>query len=522
MVGIADLNVTREEIRLTRREFLKLLGVSSYGLVLAACGVTSTPTKTPVPRQTLTNTPIPTKTATPTIRPTETPTPTSTEGVKTDTWATDSNGFIRKDVMANVVNKALIEDKYAFDMHFGSLKLAIIEDEDISRAGPNLLMQKRIQAKAELESEYGEKSINQLLQAFGELKSSLNKNELDFSNCTAIVERDFEGFLHLTNIIVDGKRLYMTKPSGELFKVPYTSFSNVEFYGLDKEISMFPDLKEENRTFSFTSPMSNEWLPPQTGRPDSRAVIVDDPTGVFPGERVFLTKIMTQFQPQNDQERDYNRRHRPYYPGPFRDPFSPPPEYNPPYDFYTGWHLPVVMESTIYIVRLQPEIGLNVHALFSPGGDQETDFQVFALAGDYHVPKPGFPDNYTGDDAATNTILAQKDGYYYMLPVTFKGVQTSNVGRFLDLNASIPLQQWVEFKTISTQQGIWTIVRLHGQNRYRVVSWVEQYNPDMPAVSANFGPYALPYVSDFLAYQKDLIVSAWGNVEYIPPPQPSP
>jgi len=149
---MVDLNVTCEEIRLTRRDFLKLCGVSSWSLIIAACGVTPTPTPTPVLTQTLTNTPTPTNTASPTIRPTETPTPTSTEGVKTDTWATDSNGFIRKDVMANVVNKALIEDKYAFDMHFGSLKLAIIEDEDISQAGPNLLMQKRIQAKAELSS----------------------------------------------------------------------------------------------------------------------------------------------------------------------------------------------------------------------------------------------------------------------------------------------------------------------------------------------------------------------------------
>jgi len=365
-----------------------------------------------------------------------------------------------------------------------------------------------------LESEYGKKSINQLLQAFGELKSSLNKNELDFSNCTAIVERDFEGFLHLTNIIVDGKRLYMTKPSGELFKVPDTSFSNVEFYGLDKEIPMFLELKEENRNYFFPSPMSYEYLPQE--RKDSRTIIVDDPTGVL-GGKVFLSEILSTYIPDDGIPRD-NDRHRPYYPGPNRDPFNP--QHGPEADD-TGWNLPVVMEATVYIDEVEPDIGINVHAL-GPGVAGEGK-QIYALAGDYHVPYPGLPPDYHEDRPATNTLLAQQDGKWYVLPMTHEQERRwFSVGAFTDLNAYIPEKQWVQLKTISTKDGIWTLMRLYGHNRYRVMGFVEQKNPDVPAFSANFGPYALPNVSRFRAFQRELNVASWGEVVYFPQGGPRP
>ena len=65
-------------------------------------------------------------------------------------------------------------------------------------------------------------------------------------------------------------------------------------------------------------------------------------------------------------------------------------------------------------------------------------------------------------------------------------------------------------------------MRLYGTNRYRVMGYVKNYNPDMPAFSVNFGPYALPTVSSFRAYQQDLNVSSWGHVVYFPPGGPQP
>jgi len=60
--------------KLTRRDFLKLMGVASGGLVLSACAPVSVPTSTPAPSAT----PLPTATATPTSTPTATPTATPT------------------------------------------------------------------------------------------------------------------------------------------------------------------------------------------------------------------------------------------------------------------------------------------------------------------------------------------------------------------------------------------------------------------------------------------------------------
>ena len=76
--------------QLTRRDFIRLCGISSIGLALAACGVaptptpaptnTSAPTNAPLPTAipTLTNTPVPTSTATATATPTATATATKT------------------------------------------------------------------------------------------------------------------------------------------------------------------------------------------------------------------------------------------------------------------------------------------------------------------------------------------------------------------------------------------------------------------------------------------------------------
>jgi endo-1,4-beta-xylanase len=68
--------------QLTRRDFLKLCGASSFGLALAACGVAPTPTSTPTLTPTLapTNTPLPTITQSPTatVTLTQTPAPTNT------------------------------------------------------------------------------------------------------------------------------------------------------------------------------------------------------------------------------------------------------------------------------------------------------------------------------------------------------------------------------------------------------------------------------------------------------------
>jgi endo-1,4-beta-xylanase len=65
--------------RLSRREFLKLSGASSLGLVLTACGIAPTPTAIPTP----TNMPVPTGTSTPTntLMPTQTSTATVTKTV---------------------------------------------------------------------------------------------------------------------------------------------------------------------------------------------------------------------------------------------------------------------------------------------------------------------------------------------------------------------------------------------------------------------------------------------------------
>lgn len=500
MVAMPDLNVTCKEFRLTRRDFLKLCGVSSYGLILAACDVTPTPTPTSVPTQTLTITPTPTKTATPTIRPSETPTPTSTVGVRTETWATDNNGVIIKGLMANVVNKALIEDKYAFDLYFGSLKLAIVEDEGLSQANSQLLNEIRNQAKAELEGEQGKKCISQLLRALKELRA----NELDLSDCTAIIERNFEGVLQVTSIIVvenNNPRLFRFQPDGEI---------------VEAEIfPMFPDLKVEERNFFWPTQMSYDWLPPI--RDDSRTTIVEDPTGII-GGKVFKSEILSEY---NNGSYGDNDRHRPYYPGPNRDPFNPP--HGSEKDD-TGWNLPIVMEATIYFDEIQSDIGINVHALGERVAGE--GYQVYAMGGDYHSPWPGIPPNYEADAPSTNTLLAQREGKWYILPMSFNTKPDlyggAVIGSFVDLNASFPLKQWVEFKTISAKNGIWTLMRLHGQNRYRVMGYVEQYNLDVPGFSANFGPYALPSVSSFRAYQKDLTVASWGDVVYFPPGGPRP
>src|SRR4030067_1037047 len=60
--------------QLSRRDFLKLSGTASLGLVLAACGLEPQPTGTP----SLTNTPLPTNTLAPTETQTLPPTPTPT------------------------------------------------------------------------------------------------------------------------------------------------------------------------------------------------------------------------------------------------------------------------------------------------------------------------------------------------------------------------------------------------------------------------------------------------------------
>jgi endo-1,4-beta-xylanase len=66
--------------KLTRRDFLKLMGVAGGGLVLSACAPVSSPTSTPAPSATplLTATTAPTSTATPTSTPTAMPTSTPT------------------------------------------------------------------------------------------------------------------------------------------------------------------------------------------------------------------------------------------------------------------------------------------------------------------------------------------------------------------------------------------------------------------------------------------------------------
>jgi len=81
------------EPQVTRRNFLRLCGTSSIGLALAACGVTPTPTATPVS----TNMALPTSTALPTATPTltSTPAPTSTATATATTTATPKPPTLR-------------------------------------------------------------------------------------------------------------------------------------------------------------------------------------------------------------------------------------------------------------------------------------------------------------------------------------------------------------------------------------------------------------------------------------------
>lgn len=275
-----------------------------------------------------------------------------------------------------------------------------------------------------------------------------------------------------------------------------------------------PELDEKKRKFFWPTQMNYDWLPPI--RDDSRTTIIDDPTGIL-GGKVFLSEILSQYIPDDGIRRD-NDRHRPYYPGPRHDPLNPP---HGPENDDTGWGLPIVMEAQIYFDEIQPDIGINVHALGPKVAGEGK--QIYAMAGDYHVPYPGLPPDYKENRPATNTILAQQDGKWYILPMTHEQARRwFYVGSFVDLNASIPEKQWVELMTISSKVGIWTLIRLYGQERYRVMGYVEQKNPDVPAFSANFGPYALPNVSNFRAYQKDLTVASWGDVAYFPPGGPRP
>src|SRR3989344_4473207 len=456
-----------------------------------------------------------------TISPRETPSPTLTVTeeinlkISTDTWATDSDGQINKEIMAEVVNRALIEDKYAFDMKLGPINVAIVEDEDLTEVNAQILVEKRNKVKDEFDDGLMNRCLSQILKFMPELRKELRDRKLNLSDSQIIIERDYDGELQVTNIIVNGLRMFMSDPQGELFRVPDRTPENRQFYGLDNVIPMFPDLKVEERKYIFSSSdhMIDEYLPPP--REDSRIIVVDDPTGIL-GGKVFQSEIFSEFIPDNGIPND-NDRHRSYYPGPYRDPFNPPHSEN---QDDVGWEMPIEMTATIYFDVLEFDIGVNVHELGSRVAGEGK--QIYAMAGDYHVPFPGLPPDYHEDRPATNTLLAKHEEKLYILPMSHDQDNQFFIGSFVNLNASIPEKQWVQFKTISTKDGIWTLMRLYGTNRYRVMGYVKNYNPDMPAFSANFGPYALPTVSSFRVYQQDLNVSSWGDVVYFPPGGPQP
>ena len=456
-----------------------------------------------------------------TITPEQTPSPTLTVTeeinlkVSTDTWSTDSNGQINKEIMAEVVNRALIEDKYAFDMKLGPINVAIVEDEDLTEVNAQILVEKRNKVKDEFDDGLMNRCLSQILKFMPELRKELRDRKLNLSDSQIIIERDYDGELQVTNIIVNGLRMFMSDPQGELFRVPDRTPENRQFYGLDNVIPMFPDLKVEERKYIFSSSdhMIDEYLPPP--REDSRIIVVDDPTGIL-GGKVFQSEIFSEFIPDNGIPND-NDRHRSYYPGPYRDPFNPPHSEN---QDDVGWEMPIEMTATIYFDLLEFDIGVNVHELGSRVAGEGK--QIYAMAGDYHVPFPGLPPDYHEDRPATNTLLAKHEEKLYILPMSHDQDNQFFIGSFVNLNASIPEKKWVQFKTISTKDGIWTLMRLYGTNRYRVMGYVKNYNPDMPAFSVNFGPYALPTVSSFRAYQQDLNVSSWGDVVYFPPGGPQP
>ena len=456
-----------------------------------------------------------------TITPEQTPSPTLTVTeeinlkVSTDTWSTDSNGQINKEIMAEVVNRALIEDKYAFDMKLGPINVAIVEDEDLTEVNAQILVEKRNKVKDEFDDGLMNRCLSQILKFMPELRKELRDRKLNLSDSQIIIERDYDGELQVTNIIVNGLRMFMSDPQGELFRVPDRTPENRQFYGLDNVIPMFPDLKVEERKYIFSSSdhMIDEYLPPP--REDSRIIVVDDPTGIL-GGKVFQSEIFSEFIPDNGIPND-NDRHRSYYPGPYRDPFNPPHSEN---QDDVGWEMPIEMTATIYFDLLEFDIGVNVHELGSRVAGEGK--QIYAMAGDYHVPFPGLPPDYHEDRPATNTLLAKHEEKLYILPMSHDQDNQFFIGSFVNLNASIPEKQWVQFKTISTKDGIWTLMRLYGTNRYRVMGYVKNYNPDMPAFSVNFGPYALPTVSSFRVYQQDLNVSSWGDVVYFPPGGPQP
>lgn len=412
------------------------------------------------------------------------------EGFKTDSWATDANGLINKDVMAGVVNKALIEDKYAFDMYFGEMKVAVVDDEDLSQTTPEHLAELRNNIKTEIENEEGRKCINQILRAIPFFRKSLNNDNLQLKDCQAIIERNFDGILQVTSIIVvenNNTHLYRFQLNGEI--------AEAEIF------PMFPNLEINQTSFEFTYPVQENWLPPaKIYKGVASVTIVDDPTSQV-SQKVFRNEI---FGPRTD-----DKNHPPFYPSPdnnLGDPFSPPPPYNNTGRF-THWGMPVEMLSTIYLDRIENGIGVNPQ-------DYGNGKHIWSLAGDMHISNPSTSD--TGDiQLSFNSILVSQDNSWYILPATHNSrTQIYEIGSIVDYRNPILEKQWIELKSIITNEGNWILMRLRGQNRFKAMGYVKQLNPNAFAANGNFGPYASPNVGDILMYQFELTVKAWGPVEY--------
>jgi len=160
--------------KLSRRDFLKLAGATSAGLALSACGVEPTvfPTATFIPSRA-------------TLAPTNTPQP----AVLNNAWASDVNTRqVDPRTIFPLVGSVHHINHYALDMTLGTMKLAVLQNQDLTQVSNHDDLRKTIGLQLDSNAVFKEQAL-----AISAKAANLDefKVEKGFSNLTAIVEGEF-------------------------------------------------------------------------------------------------------------------------------------------------------------------------------------------------------------------------------------------------------------------------------------------------------------------------------------------